>query len=263
MRGIVKGGWFDFPDFYKQASGYAKSYCKNHPEADRETVYIAASEAATHYEWSEKLRHYKLKNIVYLYIRNALYKLKRKNKENNMDKELKQAIIRDYQSGMTAGEIAERYGLHPTTTHNNITNWAAKGLLELRPTTPKPEDKPKHIKAKEKEPATAATVTSSNENQPTEIIPENEEPVNTLDEIERNAEKLAVKIAKEKKQIEHIVDFVEAASILMDCINEWLGSEIKITEIYSVQDKGFVEIAFRDINGFEYRLCLRKHEVLK
>lgn len=45
MRGIVKGGWFDFPDFYKQASGYAKSYCKNHPEADRETVYIAASEA--------------------------------------------------------------------------------------------------------------------------------------------------------------------------------------------------------------------------
>lgn len=180
-----------------------------------------------------------------------------------MDKELKQAIIRDYQSGMTAGEIAERYGLHPHTTLNNITNWAAKGLLELRPTAPKPEDKPKHIKAKEKEPATAATATSSNENQPTEIIPENEEAVNTLDEIERNAEKLAVKIAKEKKQIEHIVDFVEAASILMDCINEWLGSEIKITEIYSVQDKGFVEIAFRDINGFEYRLCLRKHEVLK
>lgn len=263
MKGIVKGGWFDFPDFYGQAFGYAKSYCKKHPEADRETVYMAASEAATHYEWSEKLRHYKFKNIVYLYIRNALYKLKRKNKEDNMDAELKQAIIRDYQSGMTVGEIAERHGLHPHTTLNNITNRAKKGLLELRASTPKPEDKPKHIKKEEKEPATAATATSSNENQPTVIISENEETVNTPDEIERNTERLAVNAAKEKKQIEHIVDFVEAASILMDCINEWLGSEIKITEIYSVQDKGFAEIAFRDVKGFEYRLSLRKHEGLR
>lgn len=254
MRGIVKGGWFDFPDFYKQASGYAKSYCKNHPEADRETVYIAASEAATHYEWSEKLRHYKLKNIVYLYIRNALYKQKRKNKEDNMDKELKQAIIRDYQSGMTAGEIAERYGLHPHTTLNNITNWAAKGLLELRPTTPKPEDKPKHIKAKEKEPATAATVTSSEsattENLNDNIIAEIPAKVNSEAKVEGPTEEVKEATLPEANPV---IDFIEF------CTREVavLGKRFKVLRCAATNETGVAEIRFKDENGFEYVLELR------
>ncbi len=254
MNGFVKGGWFDFPDFYGQASGYAKSYCKKHPEADRETVYMAASEAATHYEWSEKLRHYKLKNIVYLYIRNALYKLKRKNKEDNMDAELKNAIIRDYQSGMTVGEIAERYGLHPHTTLNNITNWAKKGLLELRASTPKPEDKPKHIKKEEKEPATAATATSSEsattENLNDNIIAEIPPKVNS-EQAEEPAEE--VKETALPVEAEPVIDFIEF------CTREVavLGKRFKVLRCLATNENGVAEIRFRDENGFEYVLELR------
>ena len=141
MKGFIKGCPYSYPDFYGQASGYAKSYCKKYPEADRETVYMAASEAATHYEWSEKLRHYKLKNIVYLYIKQALYKQKRKNKEEEMAhvKVPTEEFFADYNSGMTTAELAEKYGMTKGAVRNKI----------------------RRAESKEKEPETAATVTSS------------------------------------------------------------------------------------------------------
>ncbi len=129
--------WDDFytpRDFYGDASMQAKKFCKTHPDADKETVYYAAQEAARLYEASSELRTKKFWRIVYIFIKNALYKKKRK--EQQMDAELKTAIIRDYESGMTTNEIAERYGLNPITTKNNIYNWSKKGGMlssELQP----------------------------------------------------------------------------------------------------------------------------------
>ena len=255
MKGFIKGCPYSYPDFYGRAAAMAKTYSKHHPEADEETVFWAAQEAAHHYELSDRLRCYKFKNIVHLYIRQALYKQKRKNKEEEiLDAELKNAIIKDYQTGMTTREIAERYGLNPQTTLNNITNWAKKGLLELRASTPKPEDKPKH-KAKEKEPETAATVTSSessekSENINNDIISEISPKVNS-EQAEEPAEE--VKEAALPVEAEPVIDFIEF------CTREVavLGKRFKVLRCLATNENGVAEIRFRDENGFEYFLELR------
>ncbi|MGN0577347.1 MAG: hypothetical protein ACI4J4_01870 [Ruminiclostridium sp.] len=293
MKGFIKGCPYSYPDFYGRAAAMAKTYCKHHPEADEETVFWAAQEAAQHYELSDKLRCYKFKNIVHLYIRHVLYKQKRKNKEDEiLEAELKNAIIRDYQSGMTSGEIAERYGLNPKTTFNNITNWAKNGLLELRESTPKPEDKPKHsphvkvpteeffadynsgmttaelaekygmtkgavrnkinrAEAKKKEPAAAATVTSSevsekSENIDNDIISEIPAKVNSETQAEGPAEEV-------KEAALPVIDFIEF------CTREVavLGKRFKVLSCAAANETGVTEIRFKDENGFEYVLELR------
>ena len=139
-------------DFYGWASGIAKRYCKTHPEADKNTVYYAASEAAEMYEFSRKLRYKPFKNFVYFRIHTAVYIKNRKEDETMaITPELKASMIKDYESGMTVKEIAERYQANPKITYNNFQRWSQKGLVELR--TPK---KPEHIK-REPVPAEAET----------------------------------------------------------------------------------------------------------
>lgn len=104
---------------------------KKFPEAERELVYLAASEAATMYEISTELRQkWKFREWCYLRIKTEIYI--RRQKEMQMDSELKAAIIRDYEQGLPVKEIAERYQLDLNLTHNNISRWAKKGLVELR-----------------------------------------------------------------------------------------------------------------------------------
>lgn len=118
-------------DFYGQAAHVAKQFCKKHPEAERERVYITANEAAEMYEFSAELRQkWKLRDWCYLRIKTEIYI--RRQKEMKMDSELKAAIIHDYQQGLLVKEIAERYQLDPQLTRNNISRWAKKGLVELR-----------------------------------------------------------------------------------------------------------------------------------
>lgn len=50
--------------------------------------------------------------------------------EEQMTQELKELIITDYESGLSANEIAEKYKINPTTTRNNIWNWREKGLIK-------------------------------------------------------------------------------------------------------------------------------------
>ena len=50
--------------------------------------------------------------------------------EEQMTQELKELIITDYESGLSANEIAEKYKINPTTTRNNIWNWRKKGLIK-------------------------------------------------------------------------------------------------------------------------------------
>ena len=131
----------------------ARDYYKTHPEADKNTVYYAASEAAEMYEFSRKLRYKPFKNFVYFRIHTAVYiKNRKENETMAITPELKASMIKDYESGMTVKEIAERYQLNPKITYNNFQRWSQKGLVELR--TPK---KPEHIK---REPAPAETETS-------------------------------------------------------------------------------------------------------
>lgn len=53
--------------------------------------------------------------------------------EGQMTQELKEQIIADYESGLSANEIAEKYKINPTTTKNNIWNWREKGLIKSVP----------------------------------------------------------------------------------------------------------------------------------
>lgn len=53
--------------------------------------------------------------------------------EGQMTQELKESIITDYESGLSANEIAKKYKINPTTTQNNISNWREKGLIKSVP----------------------------------------------------------------------------------------------------------------------------------
>ena len=160
-------------DFYGWASGIAKRYCKTHPEADKNVVYYAASEAAEMYEFSRKLRYKPFKNFVYFRIHTAVYiKNRKENETMAITPELKASMIKDYESGMTVKEIAERYQLNPKITYNNFQRWSQKGLVELR--TPK---KPEHIK---REPAPAEAETSPSQEIVNNNISQNAEVVNPM-----------------------------------------------------------------------------------
>lgn len=123
-------------DYLGAADKEALEYLRAHPEANKRAVKQAAENFALVYEHSDSLRQKPFKMQLLIAMKTADYNSRKTERKGKMDAELKQAIIRDYQTGMTPVEIAERYGLHPTTTKNNISNWAKKGLLELR-TAPK------------------------------------------------------------------------------------------------------------------------------
>lgn len=53
--------------------------------------------------------------------------------EEQMTQELKEQIIADCESGLSANEIAEKYKINLTTTRNNISNWREKGLIKSVP----------------------------------------------------------------------------------------------------------------------------------
>lgn len=69
--------------------------------------------------------------------------------EEQMTQELKESIITDYESGLSANEIAKKYKINPTTTQNNISNWREKGLIKSVPTAEpkKPIGNHEHIPA--------------------------------------------------------------------------------------------------------------------
>ncbi len=57
--------WYTPRDYYGSAQLYARDYLKSHPEADSQTAYLAAQEAAELYERSARLRMFKFKGIVH------------------------------------------------------------------------------------------------------------------------------------------------------------------------------------------------------
>lgn len=69
--------------------------------------------------------------------------------EGQMTQELKESIITDYESGLSANEIAKKYKINPTTTQNNISNWREKGLIKSVPAAEpkKPVENHEHIPA--------------------------------------------------------------------------------------------------------------------
>lgn len=233
--------WEDYyvpRDFYGDAQIYARNYCKKHPDADRQAAYFAAQDAAELYERSSKLRKVKFRSFVHWKIVNDLYKNRRLQKKM-MTEELKASIIRDYETGMTAKEIAERYGLHPHTIHNNIMNWAAKGLLELRSSTAQLQNKPVHKPSnKKKEPETAATVTGSEDSGESDI---------------------ATIITPETENVKPI-NFVEAASVLEDYFHDWFGGNMEIVECRASNRDNSVQLIMEDANGQTYALQFKKVE---
>lgn len=124
--------WQDFympVDFYGQAQFQAKRFARKNPDADRELIYLAASEAAERYERSERLRtSFSFRTWCYLQMKTAVYIAGRKESEK-MTPELKAAIITDYEAGMKAREIAEKYELDCRCLRNNIGRWKKSGAI--------------------------------------------------------------------------------------------------------------------------------------
>lgn len=228
--------WYTPRDYYGSAQLYARDYLKSHPEADSQTAYLAAQEAAELYERSARLRMFKFKGIVHWKIVNELYK---RRKKEMMTKELKASIIRDYETGMTPKEIAERYGLHPHTTHSNLVNWAKAGLVTLRESTASLQNKPVHIPQKKSRPETTEVESS---------------PCKT------SKNDIAESISQDEENVKPIISFVDAASIFADCFNEWLGEEIELVECRASNRDNSATLILEDINGQSYALQFKKLE---
>lgn len=125
-------------DYAALAYGFAKSYCKAHPEADKNIVFGTASDAAFLYEMSTTLKKYKFKNFVNVKIRNAIYQNKKED-EKMVTPEEKAAMIADRKTGMSYGQIAIKYNRDKSSVTTNLLNWKKQGAFE----TPEDEDKKK------------------------------------------------------------------------------------------------------------------------
>ena len=121
-------------DYAAVAYGIAKSYCKAHPDADRNIVFASASDAAFEYDISDRLKMYKFRNFVNVKIRNAVYKHRKEEKEMITPEE-KAAMIEAYESGMTSGQIAIKFSKNASTVSSNLINWKKQGLIKEKTET--------------------------------------------------------------------------------------------------------------------------------
>ncbi len=106
--------WYIPADFYQKAWSTAKRYAKKHPNADRDIIYTASTEAAELYERSEALRsRFKFHVWCWLRIRTALYITERKKKMlgKRLTDEQKAEIVQLRKEGLTRKEIAEKTGV--------------------------------------------------------------------------------------------------------------------------------------------------------
>lgn len=137
--------WYKPMDFFAKASSYAKRFCKDHPYADKETVFCAASEAAFVYEGTMKYRHIRFWRFVYAAIKNALYIRKRKEKKameetilperkgkQRISDKVRAQIKAELAAGVKTKEICEKYKVSKS----------AIGRLRTEKKKPAP-DKPK------------------------------------------------------------------------------------------------------------------------
>lgn len=166
---MTREDWYKPMDFFAKASSYAKRFCKDHPDADSETVFYAASEAAFVYEGTMKYRHIQFPRFVYAAIKNALYIRKRKEKKameetilpertgkQRISDEVRAQIKAELAAGVKTKEICEKYKVSSS----------AVGRLRTEKKKPAP-DKPK-------------TSTNINNNTTSNIIPPENENVKSF-----------------------------------------------------------------------------------
>ena len=150
---------YDFPheyyiprDYYGQASQIAKKFCKKHPDADKDTVYMAASEAAEVYDLGGPNTRAKFQTVVEVKIRAALLELKKRRapqnepheKEENelITPEIKAAIIDDARAGLTAKTIAAKCGMSEKAVEYHLCEARKRGELPPAKRSSKKHKKP-------------------------------------------------------------------------------------------------------------------------
>lgn len=107
-------------DYFGLANSFAKGYCKDHPEADKNIVNAAARDAAFVYANSTTCKKYKFKTFINVKVRYEIFQERKKEMSKYSD-ELKAEIISDKNGGMTCREIAEKHGLTAKQIENIIT----------------------------------------------------------------------------------------------------------------------------------------------
>ena len=153
---------YDFPheyyvprDYYGQASQIAKKFCKKHPDADKDTVYMAASEAAYVYDLGGPNTRAKFQTVVEVKIRAALLELKKRRKPQNepqekeknelITPEIKAAIINDARAGLTAKTIAAKCGMNEKTVEYHLCEARTRGELPPAKGSTKKHKKPEPV----------------------------------------------------------------------------------------------------------------------
>lgn len=166
--------WIDYkrpPDYYGQAQQIAKQYMKQHPEADRETVYMAASEAAAYYDVGVGgSRRMNFRTAVQVKIRTVLFNAKRRNNEmgQKFSDEMKAEILEKYEDGISAGNLADEYHLKETQIRGIVQGMRAKERREA--------GKAEYISHFETEEPPCGVPMDAPEDEPAEQEPEDEAP---------------------------------------------------------------------------------------
>lgn len=154
---------YDFPheyytprDYYGQASQIAKKFCKKHPDADKDTAYMAASEAAEVYDLGGPNTRAKFQTVVEVKIRSALLELKKrraaqnepqeKKEENELiTPEIKAAIIADARLGLRCKELAAKYGMNEKSVEYHLCEARKRGELPPAKGSTKKHKKPEPV----------------------------------------------------------------------------------------------------------------------
>lgn len=125
--------WYKPRDYYGRASVLAKNYCKAHPDADKDVVYMAASEVAEVYDLGGTKTKAKFSTAVEVKIRTALLEHRKrvgqKESEKMITREEKEQMCKDIKAGMTRKQLAEKYFISEKTVEYHVCDLRKKGLI--------------------------------------------------------------------------------------------------------------------------------------
>ena len=115
---------YDNVDITETEQGVIDEFLSIHPDADYDLVADAVHEGIQVYMC--KSPEVPLKSFLWMRIRTKLY---RRKGVKTMTEDMKQSIIQDYESGLSAKDISEKYGINRNTLSSNLHNWKKSGLI--------------------------------------------------------------------------------------------------------------------------------------
>lgn len=158
--------------------------------------------------------------------------------------ELRTAIIKDYNEGMSYGEIAERYQMKPKTIWMDIHNWAKKGWVTLKNEAGDVVDGAKEgIVQVEEQPETKTE----------QAIKLFEGKKKTVEEAPKP------KTSEPKIKFDTALDRLQALTTFAQLIAEFAGKNVEITGVYACNESSQCDCEM-NFDGIRYILQMKRAE---